>query len=184
MTNERKIQCLKTAYMLKRAGLLQNLTLAPQTIGRICGNLSHGKHKTATSFHSHKGAILKKAAEETGFVQKCDKMPTEKGHGGLITYAATPLLLACGDFLKTRPVLSFNQLLCLNAVANGMMRASEIASETGVPYQTALMALTALFKLGLVEAEKQPVGNFLAWHWRATDAGREWLKEFENIKTF
>ena len=148
MTNK-EIKKVAKAYKAfsrsKRTAILANMTATPQTYEQLTGNLAPGNYR---------GALMDFI--KAGLVRLCDKSPTQKGFGELLTYAGTPLLDVCREMKAAGlPALSEAQTAMLVAmIREGVFTVSEIAKSAEISKTTAQHYMASFFRDGFVSRKQ------------------------------
>lgn len=129
----------------KRTAILANMTSQPQTYDQLTGNLAPGNYR---------GALVDFI--KAGLVRLCDKSPTQKGFGELLTYAGTPLLDVCREMKAAGlPALSEAQTAMLVAMTReGIFTVSEIAERAEISKTTAQHYMASFLRKGYVKREQ------------------------------
>lgn len=174
MTNQqikRAVKQMRAFRLLKMCGLADTLSRTPQTFDQLSANLDCPKSKIRNSLA---------AGIKAGIVKECDKVQTEKGHGGYLTFAATPDFERClipYDFL-----LSANEAAVICAVAddvfNEPMTKNKIAETCGLNAQAVLVALNSLLEKEFVLRRPGVDRGRMVWFWAETKSGAVWAAKF------
>jgi len=145
MTNE-EIKKVAKAYKAfsrsKRTAILANMTSQPQTYDQLTGNLAPGNYR---------GALVDFI--KAGLVRLCDKSPTQKGFGEVLTYAGTALLDTCRA-MKVAGLLPLSEAQTAMLVAiyrAGMFTVAEIAEAAEISKTTAQHYMAGFLRGGYVK---------------------------------
>lgn len=174
MTNEeikKAVKQMRAFRLLKACGIADTISAAPQTFDQLSANLDCPKSKIRNSIS---------AGIKAGIVKECDKVPTEKKHGGYLTFAETP------DFEKCRRaydfILSPNEAIVICTVADDAFREpitkNQIAETCGINAQAVLVALNSLLEKEFVLRRPGMDKGRMVWRWEENETGANWADKF------
>lgn len=174
MTNQQiktAVKQMRAFRLLKACGISDTISAAPQTFDQLSANLDCPKSRIRNSIS---------AGIKAGIVKECDKVQTEKGHGGYLTFAATPDFERCRiapDF-----ILSPTEAIVACTVADDAFREpitkNKIAETCSVNAQAVLVALNSLLEKSFVLRRPGVDKGRMVWFWAETKSGANWADEF------